>query len=124
MAAHINAQVGVHAPAFGCHQSTYLANPVIFKLADLDSGSLVGLQVAPGKSILVPTAEHDRVLYLRLFRDFYRLPAAIAFNSPEERILIERVTGNEGLPGEVVGTLTAAASSIMASPAGAPWMSP
>jgi glycosyltransferase involved in cell wall biosynthesis len=63
-----------------------------------------GLRVAPGKSILVPTAEHDRVLYLRLFRDFYRLPAAIAFNSPEERILIERVTGNEGLPGEVVGT--------------------
>ena len=63
-----------------------------------------GLQVAPGKSILVPTAEHDRVLYLRLFRSFYRLPAAIAFNSPEERILIERITGNEGLPGEVVGT--------------------
>jgi len=63
-----------------------------------------GLQVAPGKSILVPTAEHDRVLYLRLFRDFYRLPAAIAFNSPEERILIERVTGNESLRGEVVGT--------------------
>jgi glycosyltransferase involved in cell wall biosynthesis len=63
-----------------------------------------GLRVAPGKSILVPTAEHDRVLYLRLFRDFYRLPAAIAFNSPEERILIERVTGNDGLAGEVVGT--------------------
>jgi glycosyltransferase involved in cell wall biosynthesis len=63
-----------------------------------------GLQIAPRKSILVPTAEHDRVLYLRLFRSFYRLPAAIAFNSPEERILIERITGNEGLPGEVVGT--------------------
>ncbi|MGD8894738.1 MAG: glycosyltransferase family 4 protein [Acidobacteriota bacterium] len=66
--------------------------------------SYFGLQVAPHKSILVPTAEHDRVLYLRLFRPFYRLPAAIAFNSPEERILIERITGNENLPGEVVGT--------------------
>jgi glycosyltransferase involved in cell wall biosynthesis len=63
-----------------------------------------GLQVAPRKSVLVPTAEHDRVLYLRLFGPFYRLPAAIAFNSPEERILIERITGNEDLPGEVVGT--------------------
>jgi glycosyltransferase involved in cell wall biosynthesis len=62
------------------------------------------LQVAPRKSVLVPTAEHDRVLYLRLFRPFFRLPAAIAFNTPEERDLIERVTGNEGLPGEVVGT--------------------
>ena len=63
-----------------------------------------GMQIAPYKSILVPTAEHDRVLYLRLFRSFFKLPAAIAFNTPEERELIERVTGNPGLPGEVVGT--------------------
>jgi glycosyltransferase involved in cell wall biosynthesis len=63
-----------------------------------------GMQVAPRKSLLVPTAEHDRVLYLRLFREFFRLPAAIAFNTPEEKELIERVTGNESLPGEVVGT--------------------
>jgi len=63
-----------------------------------------GLQVAPGKSLLVPTAEHDRVLYLRLFAPFFRLPAAIVWNSPEERELVERVTGNQGLPGDVVGT--------------------
>jgi len=63
-----------------------------------------GLRVAPRKSLLVPTAEHDRVLYLRLFRPFFRLPAAIVFNTPEERELIERITANEGLPGEVVGT--------------------
>jgi len=66
--------------------------------------SYFGLQVAPAKSLLVPTAEHDRVLYLRIFRDFFRLPAAIVFNTPEERELIERVTGNDDLPGEVVGT--------------------
>jgi len=63
-----------------------------------------GMQVAPRKSLLVPTAEHDRVLYLRLFRAFFRLPVAIAFNTPEEKDLIERVTGNGDLPGEVVGT--------------------
>ena len=63
-----------------------------------------GMQVAPHKSLLVPTAEHDRVLYLRLFREFFRLPAAIVFNTPEEKDLIERVTGNDDLPGEVVGT--------------------
>jgi glycosyltransferase involved in cell wall biosynthesis len=66
--------------------------------------SYFGMQVAPHKSLLVPTAEHDRVLYLRLFRDFFRQPAAIVFNTAEERDLIERVTGNAGLPGEVVGT--------------------
>jgi glycosyltransferase involved in cell wall biosynthesis len=63
-----------------------------------------GLLVAPRKSLLVPTAEHDRVLYLRLFAPFFRLPAALVFNTAEERELIERVTGNVGLPGEVVGT--------------------
>jgi glycosyltransferase involved in cell wall biosynthesis len=66
--------------------------------------SYFGMQVAPAKSLLVPTAEHDRVLYLRLFREFFRLPAALVFNTPEEQELIERVTGNAGLPGEVVGT--------------------
>jgi glycosyltransferase involved in cell wall biosynthesis len=60
--------------------------------------------VAPGKSLLVPTAEHDRVIYLRLFAPFFKRPAAIAYNSPEERDLIQRLTGNEAVPGEVVGT--------------------
>jgi len=63
-----------------------------------------GLQVAPRKSLLVPTAEHDRVIYLRLFRPFFGLPAAIAYNSPEERDLIGRVAANEAVAGDVVGT--------------------
>jgi glycosyltransferase involved in cell wall biosynthesis len=63
-----------------------------------------GLQVAPRKSLLVPTAEHDRVLYLRLFAPFFSRPAAIVYNSPEERDLIQRITRNEAVPGDVVGT--------------------
>ncbi len=66
--------------------------------------SYFGIDVAPHKSLLVPTAEHDRVLYLRIFREFFRKPAAIVFNSPEEKELIERVTGCSDLPGDVVGT--------------------
>jgi glycosyltransferase involved in cell wall biosynthesis len=66
--------------------------------------SFYGLQVAPGKSLLVPTAEHDRVIYLRLFAPFFKLPAAVVYNSPEERDLIQRVTANEAVPGDVVGT--------------------
>jgi glycosyltransferase involved in cell wall biosynthesis len=65
--------------------------------------SFHGLRVAPRKSILVPTAEHDRAVHLRIFRDLFRLPAAIAFNSEEERELILSVSGAPGLPGEVVG---------------------
>jgi glycosyltransferase involved in cell wall biosynthesis len=63
-----------------------------------------GLAVAPSKSLLVPTAEHDRVLYLRLFAPFFHRPAAIVYNSPEERELVQKVSGNTEVPGDVVGT--------------------
>jgi glycosyltransferase involved in cell wall biosynthesis len=62
-----------------------------------------GLRAAPERSILVPTAENDGALRLRIFRDLFTLPAAIAFNSPEERQLLLEVTGRDDLPGEVVG---------------------
>src|SRR5512138_1668239 len=52
------------------------------------------------RAILVPTAEHDQVIYLRLFRDLFARAAALVFNSPEERELIERVAGNRALPGD------------------------
>ena len=55
------------------------------------------------QAILVPTAEHDQVIYLSLFQDFFHLPAAIVYNSPEEMELIRRVSGNEDVPGDVVG---------------------
>jgi glycosyltransferase involved in cell wall biosynthesis len=62
-----------------------------------------GLQVAPARSILVPTAEEDATVALRLFREYFRLPAAYAFNSHEEKELLLRVTGAADLPGEIVG---------------------
>ena len=62
-----------------------------------------GLRIAPGKSILVPTAEQDRAVHFRIFKDLFRLPAAIAFNTPEERALLLAVSGALDLPGEVVG---------------------
>jgi glycosyltransferase involved in cell wall biosynthesis len=62
-----------------------------------------GLQVAPHKSILVPTAEDDPTLGLRMFKPYFALPAAYAFNSPEERDSIQKAAGRTDLPGEVVG---------------------
>jgi glycosyltransferase involved in cell wall biosynthesis len=51
----------------------------------------------------VPTAEHDQVIYLSLFQNFFKLPAAIAYNSWEEKKLINRVSGNASVHGAVVG---------------------
>ncbi len=65
--------------------------------------SFYGVKKFAGKAILVPTAEHDQVIYLALFQDFFKLPAAIIYNSPEEMELIQRVSGNQAVPGAVVG---------------------
>ena len=65
--------------------------------------SFYGVKKFARKAILVPTAEHDQVIYLSLFQDFFNLPAAIVYNSPEEMELIRRVSGNDDVPGDVVG---------------------
>ena len=55
------------------------------------------------KSVLVPTAEHDPVVYLRLFKDFFNMPGAIIYNSHEEKKMIHKVSGNEKVLGDIVG---------------------
>jgi glycosyltransferase involved in cell wall biosynthesis len=62
-----------------------------------------GVKLLAHKAILVPTAEHDQVIYLNLFKDFFGLPAAIIYNSWEEKELINRVADNSAVYGAVVG---------------------
>jgi len=65
--------------------------------------SYYGVKRLAHKAILVPTAEHDQVIYLNLFKEFFGLPAAIVYNSWEEKELINRVAGNAAVYGRVVG---------------------
>ncbi|MCP4220315.1 MAG: glycosyltransferase family 1 protein, partial [bacterium] len=62
-----------------------------------------GVRRFPKKSLLVPTAEHDDVVYLRLFKEFFHLPQAIIYNSHEEKEIINKVSGNEAVLGDIVG---------------------
>jgi glycosyltransferase involved in cell wall biosynthesis len=65
-----------------------------------------GIRAVPDKSLLVPTAEHDDIIYLRLFRDLFHKPSGIIYNSVEEKKLIQTVSGNHAVPGKVVGVGT------------------
>jgi glycosyltransferase involved in cell wall biosynthesis len=65
--------------------------------------SYYGTQKFRDKAVLVPTAEHDPVVYLRLFKDFFNWPAAIIYNSHEEKNMIHNVSGNRMVPGDIVG---------------------
>jgi glycosyltransferase involved in cell wall biosynthesis len=55
------------------------------------------------RAILVPTAERDETIGLAIFAPVFRSVRAIMYNSPEERQMIQRIAGNEQVPGVVVG---------------------
>lgn len=54
------------------------------------------------RAILAPTAEDDGLYRLPIFRAVFDAPGAFAFNSVEERAMLESAAGRS-LPGEVVG---------------------
>jgi glycosyltransferase involved in cell wall biosynthesis len=62
-----------------------------------------GLSAVRDKALLVPTCEEDGVYRLSIFPPLFRMPRAIVYNSVEERALIEAVSGNQDVPGDVVG---------------------
>ena len=65
--------------------------------------SFHGARAVPAKAILVPTAERDGALGLGIYPPVFRGVRALMYNSPEERRLIQSVSGNHDVPGVVVG---------------------
>jgi glycosyltransferase involved in cell wall biosynthesis len=57
----------------------------------------------PAKAVLVPTAERDPAIALEIFGPVFRGVRAVMYNSHEERAMIHAATGNEDVPGVVVG---------------------
>jgi glycosyltransferase involved in cell wall biosynthesis len=62
-----------------------------------------GARAAAGRAILVPTAERDEAIGLSIFHPVFRGVRAVMYNSPEERAMINAVSGNQSVPGVVVG---------------------
>ena len=65
--------------------------------------SFHGIRAAAGRAILVPTAERDPAIGLGIFPPVFRGVRAIMYNSHEERAMIQAASGNESVPGVVVG---------------------
>jgi glycosyltransferase involved in cell wall biosynthesis len=62
-----------------------------------------GARAAGDRAILVPTAERDATVGLSIFQPLFRSVRAVMYNSPEERAMIHAVSGNQNVPGVVVG---------------------
>ncbi len=67
------------------HHSDYDA--LIF-FTYLYAPTVLGLRVAPARSILVPTAHDEPAIHLDLYKDVFSLPAAIAYNTEVERAFL------------------------------------
>jgi glycosyltransferase involved in cell wall biosynthesis len=65
-----------------------------------------GINTVPSQSILVPTAEQDAIIHLNLFKELFRMPQAIIYNSIEEKNMINTISANQDTLGEVVGVGT------------------
>jgi glycosyltransferase involved in cell wall biosynthesis len=62
-----------------------------------------GARAVPGRAVLVPTAEREPSIGLRIFQPIFRGVRAIMYNSFEEHATISALSANDHVPGVVVG---------------------
>ena len=65
--------------------------------------TVLGLNIAPGKSILVPTAHDEPAIHLGIYRDLFSLPAGIAYNTDVERRFLTTHFSIRAVAEETVG---------------------
>jgi glycosyltransferase involved in cell wall biosynthesis len=63
-----------------------------------------GLPRVKDRAVLVPTAEEDPAIELPVFAELFRAPRGILYLTPEERALVQGVSGNGSVPSAVVGS--------------------
>ena len=71
---------------------TYLYYPTIY-----------GLDVNPGKSILIPTAHDEPPIYFPVFKDLFAKPRAILYNTLAEKRFVNGQFHNEEVHSEITG---------------------
>jgi glycosyltransferase involved in cell wall biosynthesis len=65
--------------------------------------TVLGLEVAPARSILVSTAHDEPAIRLQIFRDVFRRPAAVCYLTDSERHFVQREFPDRPLIEEVIG---------------------
>src|SRR5205807_639714 len=65
--------------------------------------TVLGLEVAPSRSILVSTAHDEPAIRLEIFKDVFRKPAALCYLTDSERLFVQAAFGERPLLEEVVG---------------------
>lgn len=82
------------------HKDDY--NVIIF-LTYLYYTTYFGLQVAPEKSILIPTAHDEPPIYYGIFNETFNLPRAILYSTTTERDFVNKRFKNNYIESDIVG---------------------
>ena len=65
--------------------------------------TVLGLQIAPGKSLLVPTAHDEPPIRLGIYQDMFALPAGLVYNTDVERRFLNATFTINAVTEETVG---------------------
>jgi glycosyltransferase involved in cell wall biosynthesis len=65
--------------------------------------TVLGLQIDPARSILVPTAHDEPAIRLELYREVFRQPTAIAYNTDVEKNFLKSTFAIRAIGEETVG---------------------
>ncbi len=82
------------------HQQQY---DVLVFFTYLYAPTVLGLDVNPGRSVLVPTSHDEPAIRLEIYKEVFGRPAAILFNTESERRFIYRQFAERPLLEEIVG---------------------
>ena len=82
------------------HKDSY---DVIIFLTYLYYTTYFGLQVAPEKSILIPTAHDEPPIYYSIFNDTFNLPNTILYSTTAERNFVNKKFKNDYIKSDIVG---------------------
>ena len=76
---------------------------VVIFFTYLYAPTVLGLEVAAGRSVLVPTAHDEPAIGLEIFKDVFRRPAALCYLTGSERQFVQDKFAERPLLEEVVG---------------------
>src|SRR5206468_7428074 len=76
---------------------------VVIFFTYLYAPTVLGLDVVPGRSLLVPTAHDEPAIRLEIFKDVFQRPAALCYLTDSERRFVEQQFVDRPLLEDVIG---------------------
>jgi glycosyltransferase involved in cell wall biosynthesis len=97
-------QQGPWCPALQAYlEANHASYDALIFFTYLYAPTVLGLRVAPSRSILVPTAHDEPAIRLSIYKDIFALPAGIAFNTEAERRFLTSTFSIPAAAQETVG---------------------